>query len=271
MLVTRKTELLKGRLVALKKLDGIPALESRRRASTSDFVNLGEGVLHLVGKLDRGGSGLLGGGSLLGGSDDLVNASAPQRRAFNDRAAEKIGKLRGVNDVAVLLEQVGHVQRNDDRKTELENLSGQVQAALDIRGVNEVDHDVGTVVDQIVARTDLFGRIGRQRVNARQVGNDNVLVAEQLCLLLFDGYARPVSNVTIFAGDAVEQRGLTAVGVTGESNLNAHSYFLPELPVGHLCPTCRPYSLSLLLGRPCRANYSSTITFSASSLRSDSS
>ena len=91
--------------------------------------------------------GLLGGGSLLGGSDDLVNASAPQRRAFNDRAAEKIGKLRGVNDVAVLLEQVGHVQRNDDRKTKLENLSGQVQAALDVRGVNKVDHDVGTVVD----------------------------------------------------------------------------------------------------------------------------
>ena len=253
LFVSRKTELLDGRLVALEKLDGVPALESRRRTGAGDLVNLGKGVLHLVGELDRGGSGLLGGSSLLGGSDDFVNASAPQRRAFNDRAAEKLRKLRGVNDVAVLLEQVGHVQGDDDGKTELKNLGGQIQAALDVRGVDKVDHDVGAVVNQIVARTDLFGRIGRQRVNAGQVGDDNVLVAEQLCLLLFNGYAGPVSDITVFAGNTVKQRGFTAVGVAGESNLNAHSCFLlgiaGEAPMPHLQALWPVFALDRPSGR----------------------
>ena len=98
-------------------------------------------------------------------------------RNHHDRAAELLGKLVRVDLVTVLLDQIGHVEGNDHGQAGLDNLKRQVQVALKVGGVDNLDDHIGLAAHEVVARALLLGAVGGKRVDAGEVRDGNVLVA----------------------------------------------------------------------------------------------
>ena len=151
-------------------------------------------------------------------------ALALQGRGRQDLTAQRRAELLHVDFVTVLARDVDHVERDDHRNAQLGELRGQVEVALDVRRIHDVEDRVGLLADQIAARDDLLQRVGREGVNARQVLDDDILRAAQPAFLLFDRDARPVAHILVAAGEVVEHGGLAAVRVARQGNLDGHSF-----------------------------------------------
>ena len=119
----------------------------------------------------------LGSSGLLDLLKELLDTLVLKGRDHHDRAAELLGQLGGVDLVAVLLDQVGHVEGDDYGQTGLDNLKRQVQVALEVGGIDDLDDNVGLAAHEVIARALLLGAVGGKRVDAREVRNGNVLVA----------------------------------------------------------------------------------------------
>ena len=219
--VGRELELRHGLLVALEDLDGVPALLLLRHLMHSDLFDVGQRMLDRTGeRVHRNGLRALGGldGSL-GGFHDT---GALQGRDLDDLAAKLTGQLCGVDLIAVLADDVHHVDGDDDRDAQLGELRGEVQVALEVRAVDDVQDRIGTLADQVVTGDDLFQRVRGQGVDTGKVGDRHTVVLLELAFLLFHGDAGPVANELVRTGQRVEQRRLAAVRVARKGNSNVH-------------------------------------------------
>ena len=209
--------------VALEHLDGVPALPLLGHGVHGRLFDVGDRVLDRAGEFVRrdGLAALCGLDGGLGGFPDAV---ALERGDLHDRAAELAGQLRRIDPVAVFAHDVHHVHRDDDRNAQLGELRGEVQVALEIRPVDDVQNGVGARADQIISRHDLLERVGGQRINARQVGDDHAVMALEPAFLFFDRDARPVADKLVGAGQRVEQRGLAAVRVARKGDAHIHDF-----------------------------------------------
>ena len=175
-LLLSEVDELAGVRVALKQLDRVVATfvgGNARRQIVFDVVkNVLDGGIELVLRhLALGSSGLL---DLL---EELLDTLVLKGRDHHDRAAELLGELVGVDLVAVLLDQVGHVEGDDHGQAGLDNLKRQVQVALEVGGVDNLDDDIGLAAHEVIARALLLGAVGGKRVDAGEVRDGNVLVA----------------------------------------------------------------------------------------------
>ena len=80
----------------------------------------------------------------------------------------------GVDADALALGHVDHVQGDDDRHAQLQDLRGQVEVALEVGGIDDGDDDVGPRLAGLLAEDDvdrdhLVGAARRQAVGAGQV------------------------------------------------------------------------------------------------------
>ena len=201
-------------VVALENFDGVPALLLFRHLVHGRLFDVGDRVLDRAGeRVHRHGLGGLGGldGGLCRGHD----AVTLQGRDLHDLAAELLRQLADVDLVAALAHDVHHVHGHDHRDAQLGQLRGQVQVALEVRAVHDVEDGVRALVDQIVAGDDLFERVRAERVDAGKVHDDNVVMLFQAAFLFLDRDARPVAHKLIGAGQRIEQRCLAAVRVAG--------------------------------------------------------
>ena len=119
----------------------------------------------------------LGSSGLLDLLEQLLDALVLKGRDHHDRAAELFGELGGIDLVAVLLDQVGHVEGNDHGQAGLDNLKRQIQVALQVGGVDHLDDDIGLAAHEVIARALLLGAVGGKRVDAGEVRNRDALVA----------------------------------------------------------------------------------------------
>ena len=209
-------------VVALKQLDSVPAQEAAIDLALNGLLNVGDGMLNAAGKDVRQLTGL----ALLGGGDGhlsgLLAALVLQGGDLDGLAAQLLGQLVQVDLVAVLADQVDHVDCHDNGDAQLDQLGGQIEVALDVGAIDDIQDGVGLLVDQVAAGDDLFQRVGRQRVDTGQVLDHDVVVALQLAFLLLNGNAGPVADILVRTGQAVEQGGFTAVRVACQSNFNCH-------------------------------------------------
>ena len=240
----RQGQLGENLLVALEELDGGPAGQVRRHdaalvpgavrvvvvlrllpvAVGDEVLDVRQRVLHAavkdvqrltVAALLRERCGLL---------RRVHAALAPERRGLHHLTAQRRAELLHVDPVAVLAGDIDHVQRDDHRDAQLGELRGQVEVALDVRRVHDVEDRVRLFIHQIAAGDDLLQRVGGEGVDARQVLNDDVLRAAQPALLLFDRHARPVAHILVAAGEVVEHGGLSAIRVARQGNLDRHRF-----------------------------------------------
>ena len=119
-----------------------------------------------------------------------------------------------VHRAAVAPHFVHHVQGHHHGHVHFQQLHGQVQVALDVSGVHNVDDGLGLLFQHEVPAHQLLAGIGRHGVNARQVGNQGVVVAAHRAVLAVHRHAGEVAHVLVGAGKLVEQGGLAAVLVT---------------------------------------------------------
>ena len=197
--------------------------------------------LHLVDDIfNRGVETHLGscralGGRLLDGVlHELIDAGVLQGGNFYHGAAQLVGKLGHIDFVAVLLHQIGHIERHHYGQAQVYDLRGEVQVALEVCGVNQIDYRIGTILDQVVAAHDLLGRIRRKRIDTRQVRDGHALVAYIFTLFFLNGHTGPVAHVLRCTGEAVEQRCLAAVRIAGKRYAKSH----PVYPFFHAVPDC---------------------------------
>ena len=119
----------------------------------------------------------LGSSGFLDLLEQLLDTLVLKSRDHHDRAAELLGELVGVDLVAILLDQVGHVEGNDHGQAGLDDLKRQVQVTLEVGSVDHLDDDIGLAAHEVIARALLLGAVGGKRVDAREVRDGNVLVA----------------------------------------------------------------------------------------------
>ena len=167
---------LAGVRITLEQLDGVIAAlvsgNARRKVVLDVRQNVLDGGIELVLRhLTLRSSGLL---NLL---EQLRDALVLKSGDHHDRAAELLGELVRVDLVAVLLDQVGHVEGDDHGQAGLDNLKRQVQVALEVGGVDNLDDNIGLAAHEVIARALLLGAVGGKRVDAGEVRDGNVLVA----------------------------------------------------------------------------------------------
>ena len=167
---------LAGVCITLEQLNGVIAAlvggNARRKVVLDVVQNVLDGGVELVLRhLALGSSGLL---DLL---EQLLDALVLKGRDHHNRAAELLGKLVRVDLVAVLLDQVGHVEGDDHGQAGLDDLKRQVQVALEVGGIDNLDDNIGLAAHEVIARALLLGAVGGKRVDAGEVRDGNVLVA----------------------------------------------------------------------------------------------
>jgi len=167
---------LAGVRIALEQLDGIVAAlvggDACRQVVLDVVQNVLDGGVELVLRnLALGSSGLL---DLL---EELLDALVLKSGDHHNRAAELLGELVRVDLVAILLDQVSHVEGNDHRQAGLDDLKRQVQVALQVGGIDNLDDHIGLAAHEVIARALLLGAVGGKRVDAGEVRDGNVLVA----------------------------------------------------------------------------------------------
>ena len=162
--------------------------------------------------------------SLLGNGDRLIHqlldARALKRGNGDDGQSDLLLQKLGVDDVARLFHRVHHVERDDDGDVDLHELGGQIEVALEVGCIDDVDDARRLFIEDEVARDDLFGRIGRERIDAGQVDDLHGLLAALVCTHFFvHRDARPVADVRRGSGEEVKERRLAAVGISSQSKL----------------------------------------------------
>ena len=221
-LTRRKLQVVDGFLLALEKLDGVPARGGRRNLRAQNALDFGNSLFNDGIELHLRFGHLFCLCGLDGSIHHIFHAAATKRRSRNNRAAELLGQTVDINLVPVFLDQVHHVQSQNHRHAQVQNLTREVQVALKVGRVNQIDNSIGAAIKQVIARNDFFGRIRRERIDARKVGDNDLFVLGVLTLFFFDGNARPVANILVGARQVVEHRRLAAVRVAGKRNANSH-------------------------------------------------
>ena len=175
--------------------------------------------------MDRTERGLEG-GHLHGLVIELLKSGASQGGDLNDRAAQLFRQLGAVDLVAPLFNHIHHVQGYHYGYAQLQHLGGEIEVALQIGGVHQVENHVRALVEQIISAHHLLQRVGGEGVDTRKVGDGNVGMTFQLAFFLFYRHAGPVAYILVGAGHGVEHGGFPAVWVAHQSHANGHSCFL---------------------------------------------
>ena len=220
--VRRDLELLEHLVVALEDLDGVPALLLLGHVMYNSLLNMGKGVLHRAGEaVQRDGLAAFGG--LDRGLGSLHRTVALESGDGHDAAPELPGELLHVDLIAVFSYNVHHVHGQHHRDAELRELGGEIEVALQVRAVDDVQNGVGALADQVVSRDHLLQRVGGQGIDARQVRDRHIVVLLEPAFLFFHRDAGPVADELVGAGQGVEQGGFAAVRVACQRDTQIHN------------------------------------------------
>ena len=85
-------------------------------------------------------------------------------------------------------------------------MGGQVEVALKVACVDDVDDHVGCVLHHLLSHIQLFGRVGRERIGAGQVDEVEVVAFEGgVTLFGVNGHTAIVAHTLVCAAGKVEE------------------------------------------------------------------
>ena len=147
---------------------------------------------------------------------ELGDALALCCRYRDDRDAEHIAHFLSIDSAAVGTHLVHHIERQHHRHAQLKELKRQVQVALDIGRIDDVNDAVRLSVEDEVSGNDLLLRVGAQGIDARQIDHGAILYLADLADFLIDCHAGEVAHMLIGAGEGVKKCRFTAVLVADQ-------------------------------------------------------
>ena len=125
----------------------------------------------------------------------------------------------------VALGEVDHVERDNGRQAELDQLQREAQVIVEVGGIEDDHQRIGLALpflpaEQHVAGHRLVGAGGIEAVRARKIDHlDGAAVAEhQPSGFPLDRHARIVADLLASAGERVEQGALAGIGIAGDGN-----------------------------------------------------
>ena len=121
-----------------------------------------------------------------------------------------------INGTAVGTHLVHHIQCEYHRNVQLEQLHGQIQVALNVGSVRDIDDTIRFLVQDVIAGDNLLLRIGAQRIDPRQVDDRAIRLSADLPDLLLHRHAREVADMATHPRQGIEKRGFPAVLVSGK-------------------------------------------------------
>ena len=148
--------------------------------------------------------------------DELGDALVFRRRDRHNRHAKLLLQSVDVDGATIGVDLVHHVQRHNHRNAQLQELHRQVEVALNVGGVHNVDDAAGLFLQQELPRHNLFAGVRRHGIDSRQVGDEGVGVTADDAVLAVHCDTREVADVLIGAGELVEKGGLATVLVADE-------------------------------------------------------
>ena len=122
------------------------------------------------------------GGSLLlrftdSNPNQLIHTFITQSGDADNLTAHCLSKGIEVQNIAVFLYHVHHVDRHNDRNAKFLQLCGEIEVSLEVCSVNDIHNRIRTVVNQIVSGNNFFQCIGRKRINTGKVGDGHILMS----------------------------------------------------------------------------------------------
>ncbi len=141
----------------------------------------------------------------------LVDPLVFDRRDREDRHSQLPLHRFDFDGPAVAADLVHHIERNHHRNPQLDELHTEVEVALDIGRIKDIDDPVRMAAQQEVAGDDLLVGVGGKRVDARQVNHRHISMAPELPILALNRHAGEVPHMLVRPGELVEQGGLPAV------------------------------------------------------------
>ena len=156
---------------------------------------------------------------------DEPHSGSLRRADERNRVTEFVREGERVNLAATVLEQVRHIKEHERRQTERKNRGREHELAVEVHAV-EYEQDgirrghARHVALQHVDRNARVLGVGRERVDAGEVDEREVRAAEALhrAGVVLDRDARVVRNLLPHTGQAIEERGLAAVGRPDEGD-----------------------------------------------------
>ena len=155
----------------------------------------------------------------------LLDAGASRGDRRDDGEAEEFAEGVDIKLVAVFLQFVVHIEGHHHGHVHVDELGGEEEVAFEVRGIDDVEHDVGVLLHNVLADVAFFRGVFGKGVGAGKVGNhDGIILIVVVADLGIDGDAAVVAHLLAHAGGVVEEGGLAAVGVADEGNVDAFAF-----------------------------------------------
>ena len=165
----------------------------------------------------------------------LVNADDNMEKLFyafsgatdgrQHRHAKQLTELYVIQRVPACFQFVVHVKRDNHAHVHVNQLGGEIQVPFQIGRVHHINNDIRSFVDDVMAHINLFGRIGRKRISARQV-NDAEMIPLKVKIPLFSIYGDTavITHMLVRTRGDVEKGCLAAIGITHQSDIDGAAF-----------------------------------------------
>ena len=149
-----------------------------------------------------------------GVADQLIDSFIFCGHDRNHRNSQHTLHPVDIDRPAVAAQLVHHIEGDHDRNIHFQQLHGQIQVSLNIRGIHDIDDRPRVVVKDKVPAHQLLARIGRHGINTRQVSDHSISLTADLSVLAVHRDPREVPDMLICPGQLVKKRRLAAVLVS---------------------------------------------------------
>ena len=150
----------------------------------------------------------------------LLGPFSLQRADLDHVAAQSFPKLHQVNIVPVLANQVNHIHCHHNRIAQFQKLRCQVEVSFDVGSVDDIQNRIRMLLNQICTRYHFLRGVWRQGIDSRQILENHMPIPFQGAFLLFNRNTGPVSHILIGPCQRIEQRCLSAVWISRQSDFD---------------------------------------------------
>ena len=155
------------------------------------------------------------------GLEELVHASAIGEDGRNHRDTEEFAQFVVVDVISTLLGFIKHIEGADHADVHIYQLCGEIEIALQVAGVDDVDDDIWRMLDELLAHIEFFWRISREGIGTRQIYQIEVVAVEiGFAHLGIHGYTTIISYTFVSTRCEVEEGSLTAVWISHQCHID---------------------------------------------------
>ena len=166
-----------------------------------------------------------------------VQAALANRDGGDDGHAEVLCERLRRERQAVPFGEIDHVERDDHREIERDQLQREAQVQIEVGGIHDDDERIRAALPGLPAEQDIAGNlfVGRRRIEAVGAGkvdqlHGTAIVQRQPAGMALDRHAGIIADLLAGAGECVEQGGFAGVGIADEHNQREGRHVSPPSP-----------------------------------------